>query len=434
MNSDRLTKLLMAVGVVLILGVIGFLFRAPADTSGKKVTLTVWGTFPETLLKEAFSEYKNTIAEGTSVDYIQKDTSSMFSDLVQALAAGKGPDMWITDETQIQNERNFIAAPPADVLTVRTFTSSYIDAAAQAFVLNSKEGKQIVAASPIWADPLVLFWNKDLFNRKAIATPPKNWTELQKNAQTLTEIRSGDAISVSGVALGRARNIPEYYDILTLLMAQYGASLYDESGKLKFGEQRVTTSGTQDPTYQSFRFYSDFGNSGLTSYSWNTQFSNPISEFQQGRLAMMIAPSSYIESLRQKNPHLKFDIAAMPQLEGSTRAITTSRLYGLVINKSSSHQTESWKLAVWLSGPTGQKLVLKDRPVAPTNRSLIGSYKHPEFGSLLSSSALQSVHLLDTDPEQTKTIFYDAVESIADRRATVSEAIRIAARRFIEGN
>ena len=217
-------------------------------------------------------------------------------------------------------------------------------------------------------------------------------------------------------------------------MALYGASLYDESGKLKFGEQRVTSSGTQDPTYQSFRFYSDFGNSGLTSYSWNTQFSNPISEFQQGRLAMMIAPSSYVELLRQKNPHLKFDIAAVPQLEGSARAITASRLYGLVINKSSAHQAESWKLAVWLSGPTGQKLVLKERPVAPVNRSLIGTYNHPEFGSLLASSALQSIHLIDITPDQTREIFYDAVESIADRRATVSEAIRIASRRFVEEN
>ena len=215
MNNDRLTKLLIVAGAVLVLGAIGFLFRSPADTSGKKVTLTVWGTFPETLLKESFMEYKNTVAEGTSVEYIQKDTSSMFSDLVQALAAGKGPDMWITDETQIQNDRNFIAPPPADVLTVRTFTSSYIDAATQAFVLTSKEGKQIVAASPLWADPLVLFWNKDLFNRKAIATPPKNWTELQKNSQTLTEIRSGDAINVAGIAFGRARNVPEYYEILT---------------------------------------------------------------------------------------------------------------------------------------------------------------------------------------------------------------------------
>ena len=433
MNDDRLTKLLAVVGVVLVLGVVGFIFRSPANTSGQKVTLTVWGTVPELTLREAFIKYKELAAENTLVEYVYKDPTTLSRDLIQALAAGTGPDIWMTDELRIQNERNFIASPANDIMSVRTFTSSYIDAATQAYVLKNNEDKEVVSAIPVWADPLVLYWNKTLFNRRAIATPPKNWTELQKNAQSLTEIRSGDAISVSGIAMGRAKNIPEYRDILTLLLAQYGAALYGNNGEVEFGKQRVTNSGTVDPTYGAFRYYTDFGNSGLSSYSWNTQFAMPMAEFQQGRLAMMVAPASSVESLRQKNPHLIFDIAAVPQLEGSTRAITASHIPALVVNKASTKQSESWKMLAWLASPVGQPYVLKERSVAPINRALIGTYNHPEFGSLLSASALQSVHLVDNNPDLSSQVMYDAVESITDRRATISEAVRIGTQRLIEG-
>lgn len=434
MNNDRLVKLLAVVGGIMVLGVIGFLFRSPEDTAGKQVKLVVWSTAPKSVFADAFVEYKKNVAKGTSVEFVEKDPRTMRQELIEALASGKGPDIWMTDELSIQSQKNFISVPPSDLLSVRTFTSTYIDAAAQAFIINNNDGAPVVTATPLWADPLVLYWNKELFNRKSIATPPTNWTQLQKDAQALTEIRAGDVISVSGVAMGRSRNIPEFRDVLTLLLAQYGAKLYTSDGKSVFGEHRETPSGTQDPTYQAFRFYSDFGNAGLTTYSWNTQFSNPLSEFQQGRLAMMIAPSSYVETLRQKNPHLKFDIAAIPQLEGASRVITGTRLTAFVVNKTSASKPEAWKLLIWLSGTSGQKLVIKDRVVATVNRSLIGSYPHPEFGTLLNSSALQALHLVDTTPELTNQIFFDAVESIVDRRATVSEAIRIGERRFIEGN
>lgn len=425
-----MVKLLMIVGGVFILGVVGFLFRSPEDPGGRQAKLVVWGTVSDKVFVDAFVKYHDAIAEGTTVNYVQKDERTMHQELVEALASGKGPDIWITDEQLIQKQRNFVATPSSDILSVRTFTSSYIDAAAQAFILANSEGKQVIAAVPIWADPLVLFWNKDIFTRKSIATPPTNWTQLQRDAALLTEIRTGDAIAVSGIAMGRAKNIPEYRDILTLLLAQYGALLYDGNGDPTFGRRVEIGGNTQDPTYQAFRFYSDFGNSGLTTYSWNTQFSSPAAEFQQGRLAMMIAPSSSVTTLRQKNPHLKFDIAAVPQLEGATRSVSGTRLTAFVVNKASKYQPEAWRLLVWLSGSDGQKLILKERPLATINRSLISAFPHPEFGSLLGSSALQATHLVDLTPELTNEIFYDAVESIVDRRATVSEAIRIGEKRF----
>src|SRR3989344_3265451 len=131
---------------------------------------------------------------------------------------------------------------------------------------------------------------------------------------------------------------------------------------------------------------------------------------------MMIDYASRVDTIRRKNPHLNFDIAKAPQIEGSQIPLTVARIPALFVSKASSHKTASWRFILWLSEEVGAEKMIENLNVAPVSRDLLGRASQKSFWEILRSSSLQARWIHDPDPQGSKTILYDMVESIADAR------------------
>jgi ABC-type glycerol-3-phosphate transport system substrate-binding protein len=91
-----------------------------------------------------------------NVTYVRKDPRTYQADLVNAMASGSGPDLYfMTDDRAISDGAKTMHIPFAS-LSQTQFQTTFLDASAP-FV-----GTDGIIAVPLIADPLVLFWNKDL--------------------------------------------------------------------------------------------------------------------------------------------------------------------------------------------------------------------------------------------------------------------------------
>src|SRR3990167_4058409 len=83
---------------------------------------------------------------------------------------------------------------------------------------------------PVAVDPLVLFWNRDIFARGGLIVAPKTWEEVVANTvPTLTVRDFSRNIQTAGIAMGEYRNIKNAFPIISLLAIQGGSALVTEA-------------------------------------------------------------------------------------------------------------------------------------------------------------------------------------------------------------
>ena len=92
--------------------------------------------------------------------------------LIEALANGNGPDAIIIPQDSIVHYLDKIEPIPYQSFSQSAFKSAYITKA-ELFL-----GGNGVLAVPFSVDPLVMYWNRDLFANAGIAEPPQYWDEF----------------------------------------------------------------------------------------------------------------------------------------------------------------------------------------------------------------------------------------------------------------
>ena len=77
-----------------------------------------------------------------------------------------------------------------------------------------------------------------------------------------------------------------------------------------------------------------------------------VEEFVNGRVGMMIDSLAHINLIRKRNADLKFDISALPAVDGYTgkRGLPYAS-WGIGISNNSEHKAEAWKLVSYLMNP-----------------------------------------------------------------------------------
>src|SRR5665811_391555 len=118
----------------------------------------------------AFAMYKAGAGQTTyNVTYIQKNQTDFDTDFVQALADGVGPDVVILRDDSLYKNRNRFLVIPYTSYSQRTFKDTFTQ---ETEMFLSPSG---VTALPLFVDPLVLYWNRDIFANALVASPPKYW-------------------------------------------------------------------------------------------------------------------------------------------------------------------------------------------------------------------------------------------------------------------
>ncbi|MFA4890529.1 MAG: extracellular solute-binding protein [Candidatus Paceibacterota bacterium] len=384
---------------------------------GNAVSVSVWGPFSDKEIGPLISKFNESNTDFFSISYTEKDPANYKNNLLNAMAAGNSPDVWFVSQDMVLAHKDKIQVIPFASFSERNFKDMFIDSGD--VFLNKKE--ENVVAFPYVIDPLVLYWNRDLFSSASIAQPPKYWDEFLANSGALTKINDSGNIIQSGAALGEFRNIRNAKEILSLMILQTGNKIINPV------DLSVVWNNKNDsvlaPAENSLRFFGEFSNPKKTSYSWNRSLNNSLSMFAGGKLAMYFGYASEFNKIKGMNPHLNFDVAAAPQIKGGPINATFSKIYSLAISKTSPKSQAAVSLIYALLEKSFNNQFAESLFLAPARRDALSEGNKNQILSVFYKSAVMARTWLEPDSEAVSVIFQNMIESSVTGKQRISEAV-----------
>lgn len=404
--------------VFIIVGVIMFsLFRG--GSRGTQEQITLWGTIPESVfasyIKSANLKKDNNTQ--ININYVAKENESFNQDFIEALARGNGPDAILLPHDQILRHKDKIYPIPYGSISERTFKDSFIE---EGELYLSSDG---IIALPFMIDPMVMYWNRDIFTDVLLPQPPVYWDELFSLVDKITKVDSNLNIQRSAVSFGEFKNVLNAKEILSLLILQAGNPIVKFNNGRPVSVLKDRFGSTIPSSEAALRFFTEFSNPSKKSYSWNRSLPQTPSYFLSGDLAIYFGFASELKNIRMKNPNLNFDVAVVPQRREAKTKITFGKMQGLALVKSSKKLSSAFSAI--------SALISKDNIIAwtevsglpPVRKDLLQLGSLDPDKSIFYNSAIISKAWLDPNREETQAIFQNMVESITSGRLMLSESV-----------
>lgn len=341
--------LLTVFGSLGVAAVMIFALGVSGGANSNVGAVTIWGTFDESRMNAVIRAAADTDDRLIQVEYVQKDPATFDSELVDALAAGRGPDLFVMrDDAAVFNAAK-TAHIAYDALSQSQFRDTFIDAAVPFL------GDDGVIAVPFVADPLVLYWNKDLMAQAGYTTPPRYWDEFFGLAQKFVQKSDGGTILLAALPMGEYQNILNAKDILATLILQAGGPItgFDSGGKLISALAPQGNAATaQQASLDALRFYTGFANPAADYYSWNRSLPEARQMFAQAKAATYVGHASEQLLIKQANPNINLGIAPLPQIRDSEKgSIGSANVYGFAIPRTSKNPLGAKTVAYLLAAP-----------------------------------------------------------------------------------
>lgn len=392
----------------------GFGQKDPSKTIGEVI---IWGTIDEKYIGGMVDNLINEDKSFEKVKYIQKGEQDFDRLLAEAMAEGRGPDIFLLPQSKILTHRNKILPIPYKSFSLRDFKDYFIE---EGELYLSDTG---ILALPLIIDPLVLYWNRGLFTGAGLANPPRYWDDFFILSKKLTDKDANMNILTSAVALGEFVNVVNAKEILATMIMQTGNSIIQSNNGDLLVTLRDSARNQTASTESALRFYTEFSNPVKSAYTWNRALPDSRTAFLSGDLAMYFGFAGELDDLLAKNPNLNFDVASLPQTGDLRNNITFGKMWGLAISKSSKNVTGAFQVAtnlikndslIYLSNLTG---------LPPVSRILLAQEPGNPYQNIFFRAALSARAFLDPDADSVQLIFQDMVESVVSGRRKLSEAV-----------
>ncbi len=411
---------LITIIVFILLAVFGVLVFSGAiplgggNTNTGAGTVVLWGTVKAGLISTAISDF-NTAHPTYVVQYVEKSPDTFDQNLLEALAAGVGPDMFFLPDNLAFHYSNKIFTIPYASYPLASFKSNF--AGAGDVFLNSKG----IMAFPIAVDPLVMYFNRSMLDANGVIYPPSFWDEFPTLVGQLTKKDNTNKINKSMVALGQFSNVAHAKDIIAAMFMQAGNNIVAE-------KDGVFNSVLEGPSKYSvpstLKFYTDFADPNSAVYSWNKSFPNSVDAFSSENLALYFGFASELQSLVNRNPNQNFGVSAFPQIRGSNFKLTDAHVTGIAVSAFSKNFNTAFIAASSLATGDFAAKYASALGVAPARRDLLAIKPADVFTPIFYNSALFAKSWLDPASTDTDNIFRDMVEGVLSNNMTVLDAIR----------
>jgi len=406
--------------ILLFTGVIPGRKTSPGGSiggGGGGTKLTFWGVIEDTPLKQAIEDYQK-INRDVNITYTQFDSANYEKELLNALAAGRGPDIFMLHNAWLPKHYDKILALTETQFPLTQFRQLYPTVAEQDFILTDKEtGAASIFALPLYIDTLALLYNRDVFDAKGIVLPPANWQEVQNIIPQLREINPAtNEIRKAAAAIGGSeQSVNGAADLLSLLMLQSGSPMIDsKSDRADFG----------DAGLNALNFYVQFANPLSSSYTWNDNFRYSLDSFADGNAAVIFNYASSIPYLKSKNPYLNIGVAAMPQLN-KDRPVNYANYWGLTVSSQSRNSAAAWNFILYLTANSqASEQFIKSSRLPPALRVLISQYLNDPNLSVFARQSLTARSWHQVDSSVIKKIFSDMIKSVLSGKLSTDNALK----------
>jgi ABC-type glycerol-3-phosphate transport system substrate-binding protein len=412
---------------IVLLGVFGFFILAAVlvfslykGSSSVEAQVTVWGTLPapafETLLRDA--PFTNS---DVNIQYKEMGATNIQTAFTEALATGQGPDLIILTQDEIWPAKDKLTVIPYASLSERSFADAFAEGG-ETFLSSSG-----IYALPLLADPLVLYYNRDLLSSAGFAKPISYWDEVYTQAAKLTRRDAAGNITQTTIALGETRNIANFKDVLSLLFLQAGSPITAWGTNGTLHTALLENQGLPvAPAESALDFYTQFANPSKPFYSWNRSMPDAQTSFASGDAAYYLGFVSELELIKRKAPTLNFAVALVPQSRVANRSLTTGRLYGVALARGSRNPQAALAAALKLVSAESVTSLASLTHLVPIRRDLLSAAPTDANGPVFYAAALQTRSWIDPNPAGTKAAFAEMVESVTGGRLRLSQALSAA--------
>lgn len=447
-----------------------------SSSGGYLVNLEIWGPFDDSMVySEIINQYKKINPYVGEIKYRKFNQQTYKQELIDALASGQGPDIFMINNTWFPSFENKLYPAPNPFVSPQDVKTNFPDVVYSDFVSNEK-----VYAVPLFMDSMQLYYNKDMLNAAGISYPPKTWQEFQDDVKILTNINEEGKIVRAGAAIGTSQNINRASDLISMLMLQNEVDLPKKKGDLvKFDEGVVSTNGTVvQAGEQVLGYYTQFAKLNSSDgarnplYTWNSKQPNSVDAFASGSAAMMVNYSWQNSNIKIRNPKLNYAVTAVPQVHPE-KPVTIANYWGYAVSLNKVSQTivatspnqvvttpvtndmrahEAWEFLRFLTLKNTGTVTLynaiskqsKDfvvnfdpaldylkRVLQPAaRRDIIESQKSDSFLGPFASGNLFAKNWYQKNPETVDIIFASMIDSVNNGGLSLHEALVLARNRI----
>jgi ABC-type glycerol-3-phosphate transport system substrate-binding protein len=354
MKFNRKTlKIMLITGgsiILVLLFILVFLqFSGQGEDNGSanpnKITLVYWGLWePESVMQPLIDKYQDDNPH-VEIRYVHRRLGaqgvSEYENLIYTRLSQTGqdespaPDIVKINNTWLPKFENYLVPMPEGLMSRDEYSQRFFPTCLEDFTGSN----QRLYAIPIGIDGLALYYNKDLLSQVGVSEPPSDWDSFVELSKRLTKRDRNGNITQAGVAIGSTNNIKHAADIISFLLQQNNADVISEKDGI------LTSNLSSRNAQDAFRVYKDF----VDEYAvWSPDLHLDLEMFFRGELAMLLAPSWRTFDIIEAAPHIEFDVAPMPQLEGNVH-VNYAMYWGEGVSKASSHPEEAWKFLKFLS-------------------------------------------------------------------------------------
>ena len=317
---------------------------APAGYNGKPVTITFWHPFTSPEIQVMNQLIANFEKLYPKIHVVSRGSISD-ANIIAAIRSGSPPDLTMSNSAENLGEYcgtgawiNLAPYIQRDHLDVGAFPTA---------VRNFSQFNGTRCALPDLADAYGLYYNKSLFAKAGIASPPRTFDELTQDAEKLTQRNPDGSIKVAGFV-----PLSTFYENPAAHYAPLWNMHWDINGK---------SSLSTDPAWARYltweRQLIDFYGVGkLTKFvsGAGNEFS-PSNDFETGKVAMNMDGEWRVHFIKTDGVNIDYGTAPMPvdptqpNLYGG--GYTTGNVIG--IPRGAAHPAAAWLLAKYLAFNTG---------------------------------------------------------------------------------
>lgn len=357
-------------------------------TEGPSGNILVWGVLPRASMETLF-DYIESQNKGLSVTYVEKDSQSLQADLVNALASGKGPDIFMIPPGQVAENIDRLSIIPFSLISKTSFQTTFTDIGESLLI------PQGFLAFPAFIDPMVMYYNRDMLTSVFKTDAPKTWRELDQLIPLLVKRNDAGVIQQAAVALGTGNNITHSDSVL------YTRLLQDRNPIISFSNNKWF-SNISEGLSEKITWFTQYAQPSNPLYSWNESLPQDKDMFTASSLGFYFGYASELEGIRQKNPNLNFRISMIPQLDDSSYKASYGQLYSIGVSKISPNLSSAIQLASIMAKKENIEFVLAGTYYVPARIDMYTDrpVDNPERAMLLDSGVISRTFL---NPSITET-------------------------------
>ncbi len=400
--------------VLVIIGVLPGSKNTGTNPASIRGTLTMW------TYNEDPQNYSQIVSSFNSTYPNVKVNIKNFTDynvykqsLLEAMATGQSPDVFMIPSTELPNYLNKITPVPISVLSPLALNQYFPQVVSQDFVSGG-----YVYGLPLSIDTMALIYNKDMFAKAGIVFPPATWQDFLGDVPILTKISGNGTIEQSAAAIGTSEvNIDHAPDLLALLMLQTGTQITDTKSQ--------AASFDSNTGLNAIRFYTQFANPQNKYFTWNYNMPDSLDAFAENKVAMIFDYESAIGTLESKNNFLNYGIAPMPQPASSTAYVAYPNYFGYVVSRQSQISSIAWNFVTKMTtSASDADSYVKASGEPPALLYLINSYSNNPNLSVFVKQELYARSWYGPNRDQMNQVLSSMIDAIDTKQSDITTAVR----------